>query len=272
MVKRALLCICFVLALRHAYGQDVITRIDGVVIRSTILDIQPTLIKFRLFNQPDTLVYQISPQDVQSVQMADGSVKNFSAATATQTAATTFNYETDLGRNILRWHILDLFFSNFTVSYEHILPSGKVGLRVPLFIGLAGKPEEGRYFDVYDFRRNNQFGAGLEVNYYTHGQGRLRYYLGPGFHFKTFQGYFFQGPANPQRPEPQPLVKKNVTMFALVLKNGVYYQLSKAFILSVEAGLGIRSFRLPENTNNFYYEESNTRAYVPANLLIGFRF
>jgi hypothetical protein len=271
MVKKALLCIGLFLAFGYANGQDIITRTDGVEIRATALDIKSNLIYFRLFGQPDTLTYQINPRDVKAIKMADGSVRNFSPATPSVAEDKALNYETDLGRNILRLHPLDLIFSNFTFSYEHILPSGKVGFRVPIYIGLAGKPEEDIYFDTYNFRKNSQFGAGLEINFYTHGQGRFRYYLGPAFNFRTNQGYFFQGYSDPQRPEPLPLVKEKVRVYSMAVKNGVFYQISKAIILSAEAGLGMHSFQMPEIAD-YMYSPNNTRIYVPANLLIGFRF
>jgi hypothetical protein len=257
MAKKLFWLFCLVLALAPAYGQDIITRSDGVVIKARVLEMSPSLIRFKLFQQPDTGVYQISTQDVQVVRLADGSTKSFTPAAA----AAPFNYYTGSGRNLLWFYPIDLLFSNFTLAYERVLNSGKVGFKIPLTIGLSSANPQNNYYN--SFRENSLFGTGLEVNIYPFGQGRFQFFLGPAFAFRSYQSYYYSY-AGPQ-PAQQ---RRNGEMYALALKTGIYYQFTNRFIISGDTGLGFRFLREPDLPDNYY----ENRAYIPGNLHLGFRF
>jgi hypothetical protein len=262
MSIRILLACCLAFAAAPTYGQDIITRSDGVKLQASILDMKPGLIRFKLFGQPDTAVYQISTQDVETVHMADGTTKNFTAPADAGKKNRPFNYYTNSGRNILWYYPLDLIYANFTLAYERILPSGKTGIKIPLSIGLS--PGNA---DVYStsFRDHNRYGAGLEINFYPFGQGRLQYYLGPAFNFRSYKAFY----ATTSQFIPE---AHNATMYSLALKNGIHFQASRSFILSLDAGLGVRFIRQPEIAVNYNDYEGRTRAYLPGNLHLGYRF
>lgn len=263
MANKIFLVFCLLLAVLPAIGQDIITRSDGVVIKAMALEIQPSLIRFRLFQQADTGVYQISSQDVQSIKGADGTTKNFTSSGEVPTPALPFNYETSSGRNILWYSPLDLFYSNFRVAYERILASGKAGFKIPLIIGLS----DGNYNTdlASSFRENNRFGAGLEFNFYPFGQGRFQYYFGPAFQARSFRGYYVNG----TQPEPQGY---NGEYFSLGFQNGIYYQFTKHFIISADGGVGLRRFREPEMLGIIYYPGDRKRGFVSGTLHLGCRF
>ncbi|GGK79503.1 hypothetical protein ACD591_08460 [Rufibacter glacialis] len=246
-----------------ARGQDIITRSDGVILKATVLEISPTLVRFRLFGASDSLLYQISPRDIQTIQMADGSVKTFSPAatpTGTSTQDLPFDYETHFRKNILAFYPLDLIFSNFSFSYERISSSGKLGVKVPLIIDM------GTNSDFYDnsFRENEIFGIGLELNFYPSGQGRFRYFITPAFHYRSYSVYYYD--YRPMQPEPQ---KADASMVSLALKSGAYFHLSKLFLVGADLGLGYRFFRTPDEDP--YLFERN-RVFLPGNIHVGFRF
>ena len=264
MVKRALFCICLVLAFSHGYGQDIITRTDGIEIRATDLNIQPNRIQFRLFGQPDTLTYQISPRDVHVIKMADGSVRNFSTATSSVAKEKGSNYETGLGRNILYFYPADLLFTNFTFAYERISASGKIGFRVPITFGLNGITE--RYYND-NFRRNTRYGGGLELNIYPYGQGKFEYFFGPTLNFKSFRSFYYDRSPQPTLPQ-----EDQALMVAVGFKNGIYYQLSETFVFAIDVGLGLRFYPRQESPDTYYTYDSRTLPYVPGNLQVGFRF
>jgi hypothetical protein len=260
MARKLLLLCCLLLAVSSLWGQDLITRTDGVVIQARVLEIKPDQITFRLFQQTDTLVYQISPQDVQAIRMADGSTP-FAAVAAGKPAA-PFNFETQSGRNILWYHPFDLIYSNISLAYERIGASGRLGFKIPLVIGLTD-PDATPH--SYSFRENNRWGTGLELNVYPFGQGRLQYYVGPAFQYRSYRAYYYDG----SRPEPQ---SSEAGMFTVALKNGVYYQFTRFLIVSADAGIGFRFLQGPEVSNSYYFVEGRNRAYLPGNLHLGFRF
>jgi hypothetical protein len=265
---RKLLCFCwFWFTISVTYAQDIITRSDGVEIKANVLDVQTNIVRFRLFQQTDSLIYQINTRDVKAVQMADGTIRSFAEANATYKLPETFDYENSSGQNIIWLYPFDLIYPKFTMAYERILATGKVGFRFPFTFGLAGNSEN-IYYNTY--RKNNRYGAGLEVNVYPWGQGRLQYYFGPAFNFESYQSYYFDN-SSPQRV-PQ---KQNSEMYSLALKNGIYFQFSRFFIISADFGLGIRFFRQSELPANYYYTvypDNRTRAYFPGNAHLGFRF
>jgi hypothetical protein len=200
--------------------------------------------------------------------MADGTVKNFTPTVANLKKAPSFKYNTDLGRNILWYYPFDLILENFTFAYEHILPSGKVSFKIPVSVGL-------RTPDIYysgDFRRNNRFGTGLEVNIYPFEPGKLQYFFGPAIQWRTFAAYYtiIKDPMDPFSGNETH--EQNVRMFNVALKNGVYYQFSKSFLLSGDIGLGVRFFSRQTTNPNYYAYDRRTRGYIPTNLHLGFRF
>jgi hypothetical protein len=260
MAKKLLLLSFFMLAVLLSYGQDLITRSDGVVIRARVLEMKPGLVLFKLFGQPDTLVYQISTQDLQAVRMADGTLKTFPEAAK---KAVPFNYETSSGRNILWYYPFDLLYSNVTLAYERILAPGKVAIRVPLKLGLSPNDPVIDYYER--FKRNIRYGAGLEVYYYPFGQGRFQPYVGPAFHFRSYRTYYYP-------PSPPGPVLLNAYMRTVALQLGIYYQFSRFFIASADTGLGLRYFSRPGMPANYNHDERSSRGHLPLNFRLGFRF
>lgn len=263
MAKKILVFSLLLLVVLLVDGQDLITRSDGVVIRATVLEIKPGLLRFRHYQQPDTLVYQISTRDVGSLRLADGTVRTFPEAEKKEAAP--FDYYTASGRNILWYNFFELIYPNFALAYERVLASGKIGLKIPLLVGLSSGNSSNSY--SIDVRKNTRFGTGLEMNVYPFGQGRFQYYVGPAFQYRTYQGYFYA--TNPGSPPG--LQSQNTAMFSLALKNGAYYQFSRFFIASVDAGLGYRFLREAHNPD-YYYIEHRNRQMLTFSLHLGYRF
>ncbi|KAA3437734.1 hypothetical protein [Rufibacter hautae] len=264
MVKGTLLAVCLLSSVTLAWGQDLITRTDGVILKTKVVEVKPDIIRFRLFDSVDSLVYHISPQDVKSIQMADGTVKTMmpSAAPVTEEdEKKSFNYETEYGRNLLYFYLLDLLYANLAVAYERIIASGKIGLKFPVMIGLS---KESDYY-TYAFREQVNYGLGLEVNIYPERQGRFRYYVTPAIHYRSFDLYNFNYYNGSESPYEQG------AMTTLNFKIGAYYQFSRFFLVSADTGIGFRIFHFPD-TSEEQYPFFDNRFFVPANLNLGFRF
>lgn len=264
MAPKLLLLCLLLLAVSLSYGQDLITRSDGVVIKATVLEMPPGLLRFKLYQQADTLVYQISTRDVASVRMADGAVRTFPEAAAIKEAA-PFDYYTRSGRNILWYYPVELIYPIFALAYEHILASGMVGFKIPLMLGLSSGNTSNNYNT--DIRRNTRFGTGLEVNIYPFGPGRFQYYVGPAFHYRSYRGYYYNTYSSSQ-PGPQ---IKDTNLVSLALKNGVCYQFSRFLSISVDAGWGWRFLQEAHNPA-YNFTEHRNRQILTGNLCLGYRF
>lgn len=185
--------------------------------------------------------------------------RTFNQPTAAPAASAKVAQKTDWGRNLLLFSPFELFLSNLTGSYEHILPSRKIGIRVPLSIGLIGEEEYGG-----NFRRNKTFSTGLGLQFYPFGQGRLTYYVGSAAHIGFFRENYPYDPSLPSERRTGNVVEGKVI-------TGGLYQFTKAFFGSADVGLGVRRISRPGgSTYNPTYNYSNV--FVPINLHIGLRF
>jgi hypothetical protein len=84
----------------------------------------------------------------------------------------------DFTRNLINFHIFDVVFGDFAMSYERIFGDGRVSLKVPVAFGFYG-------YSPYDtpFNFNNLFYTGAGINFYPTGQGVVRYFVGPNLRF-----------------------------------------------------------------------------------------
>lgn len=260
MAKKLFLICLLALAAGCSYAQDRITRSDGTVIGARVLEVRTDLILFRLMPPGDTGVYQISTRDVRLLNLADGSTKTFPQVLAEREP---FNYETGSGRHIVWFYPLDLLYGNLGLAYEHILLSGKLGLKVPLQIGLGSSDSPQNY--SANFRANTRYSTGLEGKFYPFGQGRFGFYAGPALQYVSYWTYYY--PAG--NPDPE---KRGIKLVSLALKSGVHYQFSPAFSLALEAGLGFHSYLDRPDPGQGYYPENRNTAYLPFNFQLGFRF
>jgi len=95
-------------------------------------------------------------------------------------------------KNCIALNIADFAFVNLTLSYERIFNSGKNSIKIPLSVGLGGKPTQKFYtgaFEDLTFMKNKNYSAGLEFNYYPIGQTRHTYYLGLSIVAGSFNYY-----------------------------------------------------------------------------------
>jgi hypothetical protein len=99
----------------------------------------------------------------------------------------------DFKRNVIAINTVDFAFTSLTISYEHILKSGNVSIKIPVSMGLGGVPDTMIYtgrFEQITFARNKNFSMGFELNYYPNGQTRHNYYVG----ISALAGSFFYYP------------------------------------------------------------------------------
>lgn len=258
-----LLILCCVFLCSQAVCQDIITRTDSVRIEAEIVEVKNNQIRYRLFGNPDSSVYIISPLDVLVVEFADGSQRVFAQQATPRQAAYQPDYAVDWGRNIISLYVTDLFFESFTFSYERVSASGKVGVKVPLSVGFNPRKEP------YNYSKQDEiFSAGLAIQFYPFGQGRFSYYVGPQAElaYADYYAYNYNDPyAAPQQ------VENTVKIYSLEVKNGVYYQFSRAFLAALDLGVGVRGWSELEYEGD-YYPFYIDRFYVPVNLQVGFRF
>jgi len=130
------------------------------------------------------------------------------------------------------------------MSYERILNNGKVGIQIPVSFGYAPHNNVSNDFVI------NKFYTGLYFNFYPTGQGKVRYFLGPGI--RVGSGHDNHDNNN------------NSDSFygKLLINNGVVFSPIQQLSLAAVLSLGIRYF--PEAGQ--YNEEVKTTAAFSFNL------
>lgn len=159
-----LLCLSALFISTSLQSQDFIYVEGGERIVAKIIEVGQTEITYTLYgsNSRELLFQPIST--VSMIAFENGSVKSFKKEEEKNSY--------DFKRNVISFHLADLVVSNFTMSYEHIMSSGKLGVQIPLALGYGNEPEVNRM--------KNKFYTGLNLNFYPTGQGKVRYMLGPG--------------------------------------------------------------------------------------------
>lgn len=152
-------------------AQDTLYRVDGTRQIVRIIEVNPALVRYVPFSDPDGPIYVLSKQAVARIIYENGTVDSFQAIREpVDTPAVILSME-PFNRNILSLGAGNIPWGAFTVGYEHLTESGQWGLRVPLSLGLVRQ-----YGD-----KVKMFKTGLFLNFYPFGQERITYYAGLSF-------------------------------------------------------------------------------------------
>jgi hypothetical protein len=267
------LCTTLILLLffSAAYAQDIIQRTDGVKIEGKVLDVKGAEIQFTKKAEDGRNIYIISKQDVASITYQDGTVQQFhvleGAAPLTINSAST-TIEVNKGHHIIAMRPLDLIFTNFSFLYEHLSKNYKLGIRFPLSIGVGHGQARGDIYEPYYMLRNRTFSTGLDLNFYVGRPDKFRYYVGPSFQL----GFFKYGFYDYNRPNPTGILQTRTgTHYAVLLNNGLWYQIGKQGILGMDIGLGFQN-RVVQRDPSIYYYENPATLKLSANISAGFQF
>lgn len=123
--------------------------------------------RYQLYDGVSNAVFALDNLDISLIAYENGSIKYFKDEDQLKSV---YEYK----KSLFTFHLFSLIVNEFTLSYEHIFSGGKIGLQIPLSLGFSNSNNNG--FDNV----NNKYFTGLNLNFYPTGQGRVRYYLGPG--------------------------------------------------------------------------------------------
>ena len=194
-------------------------------------------IRYENYDKNDGKIYIINPDMISLIAYENGETKHFQKKTD---KVNTYEFS----KNLITYHLFDLVLSNFTMSYERILSNGKIGIEIPVSFGY------GAHNNVPDDFVINKFYSGLYINFYPTGQGKVRYFLGPGI--RAGSGHDSHG----NQTNPDSFYGK------LLINNGVIFSPIQQLSLAAVLSLGIRYY--PEAGQ--YNEEVTTTAAFSFNL------
>jgi hypothetical protein len=205
-----------------ANAQDFIYLRDGTNIKSIVKKISDKEVFFRDFDSNDTTLFSVKKPQVLMIAFENGEVKFFKKE---QEIIHRFSFK----KNLISYHLADLIINDFTLSYEHIFKNGTLGLQIPVSLGYS------EYFDYSDF--TNNFYSGVYINFYPTGQGKWRYFFGPGIRLGS--GRYSDNWYDTQTQ--QYYTEHHNTFYGkLLVNNGVMFTPITSFSLSATVSLGIR--------------------------------
>ncbi|MCW3084054.1 MAG: hypothetical protein JWP12_1420 [Bacteroidetes bacterium] len=165
-----------------AFAQDTIYKTDGNAILVKVLEVGPASVKFRFVDASSVLT--IPKKEIIAIGYQGGGRELYGIAPPKrQQAEIPAEIEAPrvMLKNIIALNCFDVAFANLSVSYERILNSGKISFKIPLSIGLDGRPNTTQYstnFGNTMFLQNRIYSGGLELNVYPFGQTRSTFYVG----------------------------------------------------------------------------------------------
>jgi len=199
------------------HAQDTLYKVDGSKHLAKIVELNETQVKYKLFSSLEGPTYVIGKESVLQIVYESGLVETFPQSLLANVAPIVkIDPRTvDFGRNFISVDAFDILANGtLTLSYEYIVKSGLVGYRLPVSYHIID----------YEFRDNSYvFGIGADINIYPYGQGRIKFFYGPSFQFKTFETYS-AADVN--------------TAYALLFQAGFLFQPEKHINLSVTGALG----------------------------------
>ncbi len=176
----SLLFFCF---LGGAMAQDIIQLENRAKIEAKDIVIKGKSVFYKDFADSSGQEYSVDVRKVTSIRYANGETidgKDLELKTNTHYV---------LGNNLLNFHMLDFVISNFTMSYERIFGNGKFSLQVPFSLGY-GDPNDEIFLPLpwdsdWGTHFANRFSTGLNFNIFPTGQGKVRYFFGPGIQYAS---------------------------------------------------------------------------------------
>lgn len=219
-----------------AQSQDIITLKDGRTVETVVIEVNKKDVVYRKFANPKGPQYRIEVKDVQRINYESGAVDEFNAPKNTASSKSPIEMmPSEFGRNIISVDAFTLLFQNVELSYERILgPQGRLGLRVPISVNMAGGNDQNIFAGT-----RNVMNTGLDFNFYPMGQGTSRMFIGPSVKVGqartsyTYYDDFIGGNIS---------TEGNSSYFAFLLRVGYLYTPVKELSLGFAFGLGTRRY------------------------------
>ena len=147
MKKVAALSLLFLFgSIFYSNAQDIIYKKDGSKEEAKIVLVGEKEIQYKKFNNLEGPIYTINKKDIALITYENGEYETIKTAGDEKKAAKAELSE-NFAKNLVTYHLFDVIYGDFTFSYERILSSGTVGIKIPLGFGYAYNSD---YFNSND--------------------------------------------------------------------------------------------------------------------------
>jgi hypothetical protein len=227
-------------------SQDIIYYQDGSKEEVEVLEINSQEVSYKKSSNLEGPVYVIGRGEVVLITFANGE-HELIGPVKTVKMQQDKPLTKDFASNIMAFHLFDLVFGDFAVSYERIIAGGRAGIKIPLAFGFYG-------YRPYDtpFNFNNLFYSGFGMNFYPTGQGRVRYFVGPQFRFgvgRSGDYYYYEDEYGIYYQDEY--YETTSLYLKYLVDNGIMIMPVRNFSISAIFSLGVRFIpNAPSNINS----------------------
>lgn len=248
LVKGSIFAGLFLMLMNSVSAQDTIVLTNKEKLISIIGEISENEIRFKEYSNPSGPDFIVKKSSVDYIIFKNGEQKQY------RKEKMIIPY----GRNIISYHLFDIAYRDFTISYEHILKNGRVGLKIPLALGFNTDNDNS---GPYQFK--NLAYTGLGVNVYVTGQRVASYFMGPEINigYGKDQIYYYDY-FNYEEYSSEP----EFFYGRLLINNGISVSPVPSMRISSVIGIGVRYFDVPES------EDSGVQSTAYFTFTMGYRF
>ncbi len=183
-------------------AQDTLYKTDGSRQLVTIIEITQSQVRYKPYSNPDSPPFAILGKYITQIVNADGQITTFEGSRSVADSVRILNsvqlVKAGAGRNIISLNVTDVLIGMISANYEHILPSGKLGLKIPLSVGfntIAGNRYDYSYYKYSP--RTTIIGSGIDLDFYPGGQRQVSYFVGPSLQLRLFNAdYTYYDPVS----------------------------------------------------------------------------
>ncbi|MDA9668987.1 hypothetical protein N9T62_00315, partial [bacterium] len=130
MKKILLILLCLPII---GFGQDALLFQDGSKKDVTVLEITPTIVKYKKFNSSSKVIYTEDKKTLLGVVFEDGEFEKFESRRGGSRSNVN---KGDYGNNMIYFSPILPFIGYIGIGYERFSKSGKSSIRIPLQIQL----------------------------------------------------------------------------------------------------------------------------------------
>jgi hypothetical protein len=232
-----LLCLFMIAASQSGYAQDRVYTNEGKVLEGKVTEVGPTQIRFIQRDRPDGLVYYLKVSQLDSIVYGNGTKDEMQGVVKKRKIL-----ENIPQLNTWTFDLLGFTYLSVSQSYERRTKNGKIGFRVPVYVGFIGggfagegifQPGQG----VYPLAGNSSGGfsiaTGFNPKFYFFKRRRVRAFAGPeatiGYTKSSLNSYNYYYSYS--------VVQKNGTV-GLIGKVGLMINPIDKFNITIDGGAG----------------------------------
>lgn len=238
-------------------AQDMLQLTNGTELKVSVIEIRDKTVSYKIFERQDGPIYIINKSEIANIIYQNGQTEVYNRMkTPTETTTPENVVKTPkFGRNIFLIHVSDLFYLNYTMSFERQSADGKFGFQIPVSIGLE---QSGDGIGIGTFQ--NIFYSGLGLKYYPLGQRKVSYFFGPSVKIGVGESFDFSSESD------------KANFVKIHFNNGLLITPAGGFTLSVIGGIGVRAFDITKNQSYSNYDD--LKGFTPSGYLsfmLGYR-